>query len=551
MLFAALVWLVAAASSVGGLTAAQTPGGGPGPGATGVSSRGAIRGVVSAAGTGQPLAAAEVRLTPTNAAQVRSGQIQFPRARFTRADEHGRYEFTEVEPGRHTVWATKVGFVALYYGQRVPSEAAAHVDLAAGQALDGINIALLRGAVIAVRVVDPYGDPVSGAVVQAFQARLSAPEDKLLDVRPAGLLTATDDRGEMRVFGLAPGEYFLSARPEGQPPTLYPGTISPAEAHVTAVREGEEIGLTIPLVSSRRAAIAGTVIDATGAPAGDAALQLTRYQAGSTAGHPVVVSPDGRFTATNLPPGDYRLRVRSGPRPGGQEFGHVAFRIDEGVDLTDLVVRTKSGATIRGRVIFDEEGLGAQRPAPRSLSIASVLASTGGFPPSHSEVRDDWSFTLANVVGEGVLRVQGPGGWFLKRVVLDGRDVSDSPMDFDEYAAATVEVHLTRRQTRLTGTAVGAAGRPTISYVVVAFAEDRRLWTPQSRFVATARPDQTGRYTLAGLPPGRYRVVALNYLPSGAVRDPRILERLAAPATPLTLAEGEARTMDFQIVERY
>jgi hypothetical protein len=87
--------------------------------------------------------------------------------------------------------------------------------------------------------------------------------------------------------------------------------------------------------------------------------------------------------------------------------------------------------------------------------------------------------------------------------------------------------------------------------VVVAFAEDRRLWTPQSRCIATARPDQTGRYTLAGLPPGRYHVVAVNYLQAGAERDSQILDRLAAKATSLMLAEGESRDMDFRIVDHY
>jgi hypothetical protein len=278
---------------------------------------------------------------------------------------------------------------------------------------------------------------------------------------------------------------------------------------------------------------------------------LTRYQAGSTAGHPVVLSPDGTFTATNLPPGEYSLRARSSPRPAGQEFGHIAFRVDEGVDLTGLVVRTKPGATIRGRVLFDDEGPGAERPGPKSISIAPAFSATGGFLPSGSEILDDWTFVMTDVIGEGVLRVRAPGGWLLKRVILEGRDVSDSPLDFDEYAAAPVEIHLTRHQTRLTGTAAGAEATPTISYVIVAFAEDRRLWTPQSRFIATARPDQTGRYTLAGLPPGRYRVVALNYLQTGAERDPRILERLVGQATPLTLAEGEARAMDFRILDRY
>jgi hypothetical protein len=166
-------------------------------------------------------------------------------------------------------------------------------------------------------------------------------------------------------------------------------------------------------------------------------------------------------------------------------------------------------------------------------------------------MQDDWSFAITNLLGSGVLRVKGPAGWFLHRVLLGSRDVSDVPLDFNEYNAVPVEIHLTRRQTRLTGTAVDAQGKPTVSYVVVAFAEDRRLWTPHSRLVAAARPDQTGRFTLAGLPPGRYHAVALNYLEAGTERDPRVLERLAPVAVPLTLGEDEARVMDFRIVERY
>jgi hypothetical protein len=424
------------------------------------------------------------------------------------------------------------------------------VDLAAGQVLERIDIALLRGAVIAVRVLDAYGDPVSGAVVQAQQGRLSASKDELLDLRPAGLLAATDDRGEMRVFGLAPGEYYISARPGSETRTWYPGTIAAGEALAIAVREGEEIGIAIPLVSSVRAAITGQVLDAAGAPSGDATLRLSRRGVDIT-GHPIALSPDGTFAAANLPPGDYHLRARSGPRPGGQEFGHVAFRVDEGVDVTGLVVRTKPGATIRGRLLFDDDVPGGERPRPESMSIAPAFTATGGFLPSRSAIPEDWSFTLSDVVGEGVLRVNGPEGWSLKRVVLEGRDVSDLPLDFDEYVDTPVEIHLTRRLTRLTGTAVGAHTTPTVSYIVVAFAEDRRLWTPPSRFVATARPDQTGRYTLTGLPPGRYRVVALNYLPAGTEQDPRILERLAAQATPLTLSEGEARSMDLRTLDRY
>jgi hypothetical protein len=439
------VWLLTLTMSGGaGLAFGQAA---PGTTTAGTAP-GAIRGLISAAGTGTPLAGAEVRLTSVEVrfigAEGRPTSVQLPRPHFTRADERGRYEFVDLPPGRYAVWASKVGYVALSYGQRIPSEAPAPVDLAADQALDGIDVALLRGAVIAVRVLGPYGDPVAGAVVQAFQARLSAPEDKLLDVRPGGLLAATDDRGEIRVFGLAPGEYYVSARPETEPAILSPGTISPAEARPIAVREGEEIGITISLVSSRRATVAGMVVDASGAPAGDATLQLIRRSVG-IAGHPVVLSSDGTFTATNVPPGDYSLRARSGPRLGGQEFGHLEFRVDEGVDLAGLVARMKPGATIRGRVLFDDDAPGAERPKPGSFSIAPASASAGGFPASRSDILADWSFAMTDAMGVGVLRVKGPAGWFLKRVILDGRDVSDTALDFDEYAAGPVEIHLTRR----------------------------------------------------------------------------------------------------------
>jgi protocatechuate 3,4-dioxygenase beta subunit len=242
---AALVWLLTLTSSGGaGLAFGQAA---PGT-ATAGTARGTIRGVISAAGIGTPLADAEVRLTGVDVrligAEGRPTSVQLPRPHFTRADERGRYEFVDLPPGRYAVWASKVGYVALSYGQRVPAESPAHVDLTAGQTLDGINVALLRGAVIAVRVLDPYGDPVSGVVVQAFQARLSALENRLLDVRPGSPSAATDDRGEIRVFALAPGEYYVSARPETEPATLYPGTISPAEARPVAVGEGKEAAIT-------------------------------------------------------------------------------------------------------------------------------------------------------------------------------------------------------------------------------------------------------------------------------------------------------------------
>jgi hypothetical protein len=109
-------------------------------------------------------------------------------------------------------------------------------------------------------------------------------------------------------------------------------------------------------------------------------------------------------------------------------------------------------------------------------------------------------------------------------------------------------VRLTQRVTRVTGTAIDSRGRRASDDVAVVFPEDRSGWTSHSRAIAAARPDQQGSFLMQGLPPGRYLIAAVDYLEPGAERDPATLERLRRVATPLTLADGEAKTVDLSIV---
>ena len=69
------------------------------------------------------------------------------------------------------------------------------------------------------------------------------------------------------------------------------------------------------------------------------------------------------------------------------------------------------------------------------------------------------------------------------------------------------------------------------------FAANAGKWGEGSRFVRTTRPDQQGRFRIAGLPPGEYLAVALEYVEQfgeqldptgryGAWDDPEYLESL-------------------------
>ena len=57
--------------------------------------------------------------------------------------------------------------------------------------------------------------------------------------------------------------------------------------------------------------------------------------------------------------------------------------------------------------------------------------------------------------------------------------------------------------------------------MLVVFAEDAKLWGTQSRFVQTTRPNQNGKFSMKGLPPGRYLSAVVPALENGITERPR------------------------------
>lgn len=86
-------------------------------------------------------------------------------------------------------------------------------------------------------------------------------------------------------------------------------------------------------------------------------------------------------------------------------------------------------------------------------------------------------------------------------------------------------------------------------YGVVVFSADAASRGYPSRFVATARSDQDGRFKIGNLPPGCYLAVALDYVQAGE-HDRECLESLRRIATPFTLSCGEAKTLDLALRKR-
>ena len=132
---------------------------------------------------------------------------ELPGGRGMLTDDGGVFDFTELPAGRYTLTVSKTGFVSLSYGQRRPLQAGTPLQLADGQQLKGIEFRLPRGSVIAGRVFDEDGDPMPGVMVRVMRYQYQQGERRLT---PAGN-AQTDDKGQYRVWGLMPGEYYVNA----------------------------------------------------------------------------------------------------------------------------------------------------------------------------------------------------------------------------------------------------------------------------------------------------------------------------------------------------
>jgi hypothetical protein len=215
-----------------------------------------------------------------------------------------------------------------------------------------------------------------------------------------------------------------------------------------------------------------------------------------------------------------------------------------GDDVSGLTIVTTKPSVLTGSIVADT---GVARPLPRNVRVTQRSVTSGGTSMSMGSMNDT-DFQLVGMAGAFRINVTGPEGWTVKAVMLDGRDVTDEPIDL-RGQNATVRVVLSDRPSSVIGTA-SQRGAPADVDVVV-FAEDPTKWTYPSRFVRTTRADGQGRFQIVDLPSGeRYLAAALDYLEEGEQDDPQFLERLRARATSFSLIEGQQRAIQLDAIGR-
>ncbi len=504
-------------------------------------------------------------------------------------DDDGRFVLTGVAAGRYLLEAQKAAWVTGRYGAARPGRPGIPVVVDDGATVQGLRIAMSRGAVISGIVLSRSGDPIPGVSVSAVGVRGRNPATEV----------TTDDEGRFRIFGLPPGEYAVLATLRSGPAaalmdltpqtdvqvqaslrgaplpaagsvgyaSVYaPGVVSRAQAMtIRLAAEEERDGITIALSPVPTARITVTV-DAgeTGDPASvqmslssaDAAGNFLQGRRGG----------DGRYVFTGVAPLPYTAIARAArlgaapavsasPVPAARGRGATApltlYAIEDlnvaGGEM-NVSLRLQPGMMVSGRVVSEA---GASSVSPfTNLSFGLMPLREGpalGVPSVRANA--DGIFVFEGVPpGRYRLTPAGSTAFDMKSAISRGVDVLDTMLDVRAGEDVTdLVVTLPARPTELTGLLETVGGVAAPDYYIVAFATDRQFWSAQSRRIQQTRPATDGRFNMTGLPAGEYHVAALTDVEPGEWFDPVFLAQLVPAAVRVTLSDGAVTTQNLRI----
>ena len=448
---------------------ARDPQGANRPPATGT---GIIIGTVVMAGSGQPARRARVMLSSTDGP-----------GRNATTDDQGRFTFNALPAGRYSLSATKPGHIPSQYGQSRPGRAGTPIQLEEGFKFEA-RLQLTRGGVLTGTVLDEDGEPTPGTQVRVLRYVMQNGQRALVQSGNG----STDDRGIYRIYGLQPGDYVVGAlaRNTGGPePDVLRGEIEAMRQRADAlVRAGESAAD----VTSRIAMLQGMVTSLSDeAPTGYAPVY---YPGTTTSAQAATVT----LAAGEERPGlDFQLQRVPVARVEGvivSSSGQSLQNVQ--VMLTDLQAGT-DGPNNSTRA--DNEGqfrFSTVPPGQYRISVRAMLGERGG---GRGEMR-------MSVTVDG--RARGPGApgqlrlWGSTDIVVDGRNLTNIVIPLQ--AGVSLSGRLVFQGTSLQPPT--ELTRIRVSVMPAQFGV-RTEGPPPAGSV-----DASGKFTVAGITPGRYRLSA-------------------------------------------
>lgn len=287
------------------------------------------------------------------------------------------------------------------------------------------------------------------------------------------------------------------------------------------------------------------------------------------------VGPDGVFEMKDVAPGLYSLSATARDA-AGKEYS-AKTRIDVGSnDITNLALTVHPVVELRGKILvdsppqtFDISKLRISLVAEDSAAlggVADLLASVGNAAPAgrggglpagladglpggqivSAPVAADGSFLLKNVGADAYrVRITNLQGGYLQSGRIGNDDALGSPLTVGTEPT-TLQLQLGFAPGRVSGTVVDAKGTAYSGAVTALVPDETHRGRTDLYFSATT--DLNGRFNFANVPPGNYKLLAWDEIPSGAYQYPDFIRRFEERGQPITIDKNGAANAEVMLI---
>jgi beta-lactamase regulating signal transducer with metallopeptidase domain/5-hydroxyisourate hydrolase-like protein (transthyretin family) len=588
------------------------------------AARAGIQGVVLSAGTGEPISGAQLTVTSAGvladytrttgqiiederafAEGYRAGTQNSARDPLPATDDLGRFTIENLNAGSYRISVVAGGYVRQEYGGRSPDASGSVITLTAGQSLKDLVIRMTPTSTISGLVRSRTGKPAVDVPVQLLRATYNYTGQRITQIVAT---SRTDDRGEYRLYWVAPGHYFISAgtspsvgprgggavtgRPtaDSAPTATYSMTFYPGVPELSAAGIIEvlpDTPVTADFVVSERSLykVSGRVVDSsTGKPPASVLLSLVyRNPAGGTDSFASGSSYDavtGNFELRNVAAGAFNVQAvinqivslvpnmstpanaaKAALAPGTLIPGAVSavYVMASGstpitvtnADVSGVVVNIIPTLTIKGKLSMDGSSqagdLTSLRVQLRPSTNAVITSDT--LLPRITPVAADGTFTLNGVTpGEYQFAMSPvPVNYYVKELRFGGTGALNTPINIPPGASETLEVVLSSQVAQVEGTVSDDKGQPAQGVQVVLVPEAHRDRSELFRAVTTG---PNGQFTIRGVAPGDYKVFAWESIEAYAYFDPELLKRDEAKGQRIKIQDSDKAAVTVKMIPR-
>jgi hypothetical protein len=455
-------------------------------------------------------------------------------------DNEGNFAFQGLDPAIYLLSASHAGYLGQSYGTRTPGLLGNGLDIRAGTRISDLIIAMTPQGIIAGKVTDEDGDPVTGVQVNVYEVHWF---NYTRRIEIAGSASLNPD-GTFIVGNLMPGRYYASAsgaKGLGWVRTWFPDTTDFSSAARIEVSPGAEVrGINLRL---RRGVfqIRGTV---TGVPKKSVVLRVIPTGTGprTEIQQAIELPPSGTFAIPGVAPGSYAIVATpaaeqdgAGPSP---LMAYAAVTVNDR-DATGVTMALGPGIEVNGKVRM-EDGSPSAEPVSMQLLEYDPLAGQESF-----EADDKGDFFAGHLLPERYrIDAYGPPGSYLKSVRFAGHDITPDDLDLTAGIGGPVELVFSSHAASVGGTVRDKDGN-LAPFAMVA------LWpVSRSELPKASNADGNGRFQWSNLTPGDYRILAWDSVNPSLLQNPDFLAAFTGTAKKVSLQEAANVSVEVTMNDR-